>query len=99
MPAGVTNPVGGYLAYCGIKAVGYTLAAPVISGLFERQDVNSFGVGIARTLIGMAAGALLFGIFSLVACFDPNPPAEGSLAVALKASLIVALVGIRIAEW
>ncbi len=49
----------GYLAFCGIKLAGYTGAALLISRVYGRSDRNAILVGIVRTLIGMAAGAVL----------------------------------------
>ena len=57
----------------GIKAAGYTLAATVLSREFGRNDVNPFGVGAVRTLIGMGAGALFFGAGKIVTAFWKGP--------------------------
>ena len=78
MPAGMSDPVCGYLAFCAVKAVGYTAAAAVISRTYNRPGVNAFlqptanasvqsimsafVIGPVRTLIGMATGAALFAV-------------------------------------
>lgn len=85
----------GYLVFCGIKAAGYTLAAPVISRAFDRRDVNSFGVGGVRTLIGMGAAAILLGLGGLlselaVPGFSNMPPV---------AIVIATLTATRLLEW
>ena len=60
MPMGENNPVAGYLAFCAVKAVGYTGAAAVISRIYERTDRNALVVGATRTLIGMLVGAAIY---------------------------------------
>jgi hypothetical protein len=94
MPAGIEHPVLGYLAFCGVKAVGYTVAAKAISHVYQ-TNLNSWGVGLTRTLIGMAAGGAWFGILNGIS----NPPLP---AVSPQYASLVALSllgATRIAEW
>src|ERR1043166_3767794 len=62
MPGGIANPVVGYAPFTAIKFAGYSLAAGMMSHVYERPDRNPLVVGATRTLIGMAAGAAYFGI-------------------------------------
>ncbi len=93
MPVGLEHPVLGYLAFCGVKAVGYTAAATVISRIYDRTDLNSLGVGSARTLIGMATGAALFGVMQFHVSLPPIQPPYSQLIV------LGVLSAVRIAEW
>ncbi len=64
MPARIgafDNPVLGYLGFCGVKFVGYSLAALVISRYaYPQCKRNAFAIGATRTLIGVAGGAMNF---------------------------------------
>ncbi len=42
MPLGFSFSVGGYLSYCAVKFVGYSLAAKCISLSYNRPDLNAF---------------------------------------------------------
>jgi hypothetical protein len=99
MPAGMENPVLGYIAFCGVKAVGYTAATAVISRVYERSDLNAFVVGLTRTLIGMAVGASLFGVMHLFRIMHLNisPLHIQPENARLMAFGILCLV--RLAEW
>ena len=92
MPMGAHNPVAGYMAFCAVKAVGYTAAAAVISRIYERADRIAFVVGPTRTLIGMAVGAAIYGFQRMAVTygfevFDTLPKAIAGLAV------------LRLLEW
>jgi hypothetical protein len=63
MPAGVTNPVLGYAGFCAIKLAGYSLAGWYLSRSYSRPDIGAFRVAATRTLIGMATGAIFFGVW------------------------------------
>ncbi len=86
MPMGEHSAVAGYMAFCAVKAVGYTGAAAVISRIYERTDRNALIVGATRTLIGMAVGAAIYA-FHAIDTFDTMPKAIAGLAV------------LRLAEW
>ena len=66
MPGGASSPAVGYAVFGAIKFAGYSLAARVISRRYARSDRNPFTVGGTRTLIGVAAGALYFGILTVL---------------------------------
>ena len=83
---GVHDPVAGYMAFCAVKAVGYTGAAAVISRSYERADRNTLVVGVTRTLIGMAVGAAIYAFHA--------PEMFGTMAKA-----IAGLTVLRFAEW
>ena len=92
MPMGEHNPVAGYMAFCAVKAVGYTGAAAVISRIYEHSDRNALVVGTTRTLIGMAVGAAIYAFQHIQAAygldtFDTMPKA------------IAGLAALRLAEW
>jgi hypothetical protein len=88
MPAGVSNPVIGYLGFCAVKFAGYSLAAHFISRSYERAGHNTFAVGGARTLIGMVAGAAYFGVWQAI----PGAEAGG-------VGYMGGLIPVRLAEW
>ena len=97
MPTGVTNPAVGYASFCVVKFVGYSLAARYIARSYERPNIGALGVGATRTLIGMVAGALYFGVWMTVqdpAMRPPNTPFHG-----LPFVYLAGLLPVRIAEW
>jgi hypothetical protein len=55
----IDQPWIGYASFCGIKFVGYSLAAHRIRLAYSMRR-NPLIVGGTRTLIGMAVGALYF---------------------------------------
>ena len=57
MPAGISDPIAGYLAFGFVKFAGYSLAEELIARSYDREDSNPFLVGGTRTLLGMAVGA------------------------------------------
>ena len=90
MPGGASSPAIGYLVFGGIKFAGYSLAARSISKRYQRTDRNAYAVGGTRTLIGVIAGALYFGLLSFL---PREAVATGGLV------FLVGLVPMRIAEW
>ena len=96
MPAGISNPVLGYATFCAIKFAGYTAAAHVLSVQYDRKDLTVWKVGAVRTLIGMAAGAAYFGLWSLVV-HKVNLP--GGIHGGVPVLYLVGLLPVRIAEW
>ena len=89
MPAGIENPIVGYLGFCSVKLVGYTFAGRYLSRLYNRPDRKPLAVGATRTLIGMAAGAAYFGALSIL-------PETLNMSFPVQ---IVALIPVRFAEW
>ena len=89
MPAGISNPVIGYLGFCAVKFAGYSLAARFLSRSYQRPDHNAFVVGGVRTLIGMAAGAVYYAIWRLI----PHAEVAGGIGY------LAGLLPVRIAEW
>lgn len=92
MAEAMTDLAAGYLAFCGVKLVGYTAAAAIISRVYGRRDRNAFQVGPVRTLIGIAASAVLI---SVVWTLD---------ALVVKPAIVIGvfcggLVAMRFAEW
>jgi len=88
MPAGVSNPVIGYLGFCAVKLAGYSFAARFMSQHYQRPR-RSFLIGSIRTLIGMAAGAAYFGLWRLI----PHAEAAGGFGY------LGGLLPVRIVEW
>jgi hypothetical protein len=90
VPGGASSPAVGYLVFGGIKFAGYSLAARFISKRYQRTDRNAFSVGGARTLIGVVAGAIYFGLLTLL---PQKAVATGGLI------FLAGLLPMRIAEW
>ncbi len=58
------NEITGYLGFCAVKFVGYSIAARVISRFFYPNVTRgAFTIGGARTLIGMISGAGYYGLY------------------------------------
>jgi hypothetical protein len=93
MPMGMGNPVLGYIAFCGVKAVGYTAAAAVISRVYDRRDLSSFAVGLVRTVIGIVVGAAFYAVAHMHFPLSRIEP-EYARIIALGMLCLV-----RIAEW
>ena len=55
MPAGIENPVLGYVAFVGVKVAGYALAARWISRSYGRTELNPWKVGVVRTLMRLTS--------------------------------------------
>src|SRR5690348_4370171 len=54
------NEARGYVTFCLITFVGYTLAAFVLSKFYPAPKRNPVIVGSVRTLIGMTVGLVFF---------------------------------------
>lgn len=92
MPGG-PGPIG-FAAFTGVKILGYSVAATVLTNVFQSSR-NAWVVGLARTGIGLVAGTLFGGIWILVGTlFHGKWPAS---AVALL--FFGLLIPIRLAEW
>ena len=93
MPAG--QGVVGYIAFAGVKFAGYTLAAFALKKAYPSAGTSTIKVGLARTGIGIVAGALFGGIWLLLSTrFEDSWPdwMAGSVFFGL-------LIPIRLAEW
>jgi hypothetical protein len=90
MPAGLTDPALGYVGFVAVKLAGYSLAGWALSQSYARPDVGAVWVGAARTFVGMAAGALYFGLWWASGAFAPGPASYLYLA---------GLLPVRLAEW
>lgn len=89
MPGGATAL--GYAYFAGIKAAGYTLYAKELNRQYDPSVPPSvWKVGLTRTGIGMAVGAVYGGLLS----FAPE-----RLGDALGATFLVGLIPFRIFEW
>jgi len=95
MPGGISHPGLGYATFCAIKFAGYSAAAHFLSVMYNRDDLASWKVGGVRTLIGMAAGAAYFGLWSLI---DPSAPPRGMFG-GFPYLYLAGLLPVRIAEW
>ena len=89
MPGGITDPVVGYVIFCSIKFVGYSLAAQFLANRYKHFGPNPFKVGGVRTLIGMAVGAAYYALLMAL-------KVEGDRAALLA---IVGLAPLRVGEW
>ncbi|MCP5557939.1 MAG: hypothetical protein H7A55_09330 [Verrucomicrobiaceae bacterium] len=84
MPAGVSDPVLGGIAFGSIKLAGYCFAAYMNLLRYQRSPTHWFRIGVTRTLIGLAFGYPYFN-WATSAC--------QSLA------FMLGLIPIRIIEW
>jgi hypothetical protein len=73
-----------YAIFCGVKFVGYTAAAWVLRRVYGTAGPSVLLVGLARTLLGMAAGAVLWGL---------------TIATELPQIAMAGLPLVRIGEW
>lgn len=92
MPGGPTP--AGFLYFTAIKAAGYTGASVVLKngyGLRGAPKPRIWAVGLTRTGIGLAAGALYGGLWILAL---NKSSGEGS-----EALFYLLLLPIRLAEW
>jgi len=89
VPAGIESPVIGYVTFCAVKLIGYSLAARMIALRYKRPDQSALVIGSVRTLIGMVAGAAYFSIWSVI----PFAAAAGGIGY------LAGLIPVRIAEW
>ena len=87
----------GFLYFTGIKAAGYTAASVVLKigyGLRGAPKPSVWAVGLTRTGIGLAAGALYGGLWILA--LNKFNTMEGESSAVL---FYVFLLPIRLAEW
>ena len=56
MPAGMSHPELGAVAFGVTKLVGYCFAAHMLSKRYEKTPASWFSIGLTRTLIGIAFG-------------------------------------------
>lgn len=92
MPAG-PGPIG-FAAFTGVKFLGYSVAASILTNIFQSQR-NAWLVGLARTGIGLVAGTLFGGIWILLGTLFHNKWPEWAAALLFFGLLIP----IRLAEW
>jgi hypothetical protein len=97
VPAGLSNPAVGYAAFSAIKFAGYTIAAHYISRSYDRSDLAAWRVGATRTLIGMTAGALYFGLWIVVRI--PFPQLLNTTGEAFPFLYLAGLLPVRLLEW
>jgi hypothetical protein len=93
MPAG-PGPVG-FVAFTGVKLVGYTFAALALKKAFPAANAGAAKVGLARTGIGLVAGALFGGIWILLSAHFENRWPDWMAGFVFFGLLIP----IRLAEW
>ena len=86
MPAGISNPVTGYIGFAAVKLVGYSIAAKYISRAYAAKNRNAFVVGAARMAIGIAVGA---AYYLLLDAWSPSN----------YLPYLCGLLPIRIGEW
>jgi hypothetical protein len=87
----------GFLYFTGIKAAGYTAASVVLKigyGLRGAPKPSVWAVGLTRSGIGLAAGALYGGLWILAMNKFNTMEGEGSAIL-----FYVFLLPIRLAEW
>ena len=92
MPAG-PGPIG-FAAFTGVKFLGYSVAASVLTNVFQTPR-NAWLVGLARTGIGLVAGTLFGGIWILLGTLFHNRWPDWAAALLFFGLLIP----IRLAEW
>ncbi len=92
MPAG-PGPIG-FLAFSGVKFLGYTAAAVVLQRAYQSTR-NPWVVGLGRTGIGLVAGALFGGVWILVSSHFENKWPDWLAALCFFGPLIP----IRLGEW
>jgi hypothetical protein len=90
MPMG-PGPIG-FIAFVGIKFIGYTAAAKVLQRSYAAPQVSILKVGSARTAIGIAAG-LAYG------CIWMFGPRNVFGAGPLMLWYFLGLVPVRMGEW
>jgi hypothetical protein len=93
MPAG-PGPIG-FVAFAGVKLVGYTIAALALKKAFNSAAASTIKVGLARTGIGLVAGTLFGGTWILLSMrFEERWPDWMAYLV-----FFGLLIPIRLAEW
>lgn len=94
--AGAPTPMG-FLYFTAVKAAGYTAASVVLKngyGLWRAPEPRIWAVGLTRTGIGLAAGALYGGLWILALNKLNSFGGEGSAVL-----FYLFLLPIRLAEW
>jgi hypothetical protein len=92
MPAG-PGPIG-FLAFSGVKFLGYTAAAAVLQRAYQTTR-NPWVVGLGRTGIGLVAGTIFGGVWFLVSSRIENKWPDWLAAICFFGPLIP----IRLGEW
>ena len=90
MPGGLSNPVQGYLAFSAVKLAGYSLAGWYLNRRYPDATANFAVVGVVRTVIGVAFGAVL----GLLAAYPLYLLGGSGFIVYL-----FGLVPVRLIEW
>jgi len=91
--AGGPAPLG-FAYFVGVKLIGYTAAAVVLRRRYPESKTAIVKVGLARTGIGIAAGAAYGALWYMA--LKLLPPPTGSAYLVLY---MVGLFPVRIAEW
>jgi hypothetical protein len=94
--AGAPTPAG-FLYFTAVKAAGYTAASVVLKigyGLRAAPKPSVWTLGLTRTGIGLAAGALYGGLWILALNKFNTMEGEGSAVL-----FYLFLLPIRLAEW
>jgi hypothetical protein len=83
----------GFAYFVGVKFVGYTAAAAAIRKFYPQFKGRIVEVGLARTAIGIGAGAAYWALWFALAkyAFQENNPSEWFY--------FIGLLPVRIAEW
>jgi hypothetical protein len=84
MAAGMA--LAGYGAFTAVKLVGYCVAGLFFRRRFASPATSALKFGVTRTLIGMAFGVAIGGVFVVVQATSPIP-------------FMIALAPIRYFEW
>lgn len=90
MPGGPTEL--GFVYFSAVKLAGYTAAAWYFKRDYAKPDSSIWKIGVARTALGIAAGASYGGAWWLLAKWHPG-------AENWDAWFLPLLVPIRIGEW
>jgi hypothetical protein len=90
----------GFAYFAGVKAIGYTAAAPVLKkayGLGDSPRPRVITIGLTRTAIGVVAGLLYGGMWLFFGeSLRTNHPTP---AFFLPIAFFGLLLPIRLAEW
>ncbi len=87
----------GFAYFAGVKFIGYTGAAWALARSYEAKDTNILKVGLARTALGLAAGAAYGGSFIWLAKYVRVLGAQsGDVSTVLYFG---GLIPVRLAEW
>lgn len=89
----------GFAYFAGVKAIGYTAAAPVLKkayGIGDSSRPRVISLGLTRTAIGVVAGLLYGGMWLF---FGEVPADQPPHAFFLPLVFFGLLLPIRLAEW